>query len=161
MNQQTTTLISKTNKNIKEVTIIALLLLCINVLYDNGKVNVLTNWSNMFLYATILMTICMKIFAFNITLEMIRNNVDVNDTVVWAVGMIYLNLVIGTLLSAANVMISTFIIECYMLYACVFLHLLLYVKNLVITFNETENKNPIDYTLTEIVIDCGYKEKID
>jgi len=161
MNQQTTTLISKTNKNIKETTIVALLLLCINVLVDAEKVNVLTNWSNMFLFSTVLMTMCMKIFTFNINLDIIKNNVDVNDTVIWAVGMIYLNLVTGAVFTTANIMISTFMIKCYMLYACVFLHLLLYVKRLIIAFNETENKDPVDYTLTEIIIDCGHKEKIE
>lgn len=137
----TNTLINKINKHTKDILFVSLLFLLMNVSNDYHKQNMLINFSNTFLIATLLMVLCMKIFIFNINSPLMKNHIDINDTLIWIVGTIHIKLCFGVMFSIANILSPTFRVAYIPVYLCICTFLYGVINNLVTMMNTIESFN--------------------
>ncbi len=94
----TNNLINRISNYCAGIILISLLLLIyINCINNNCKgINILISMSNTYLFSIILMVILnIKILIFNITSDIVQNNIDVNDTLFCTMNMIFSMLVVG------------------------------------------------------------------
>ena len=139
--ESTTTLINRINKHTKDILLVSLLFLLINISNDYHKTSMLTNFSNTFLIATLLMVLCLKIFIFNINLPLVKDILDVNDILIWIMGTINIKLCFGVMFSITNILSPTFRVAYIPIYLTIGVHLCAVIKELITMVNTIEISN--------------------
>tara|TARA_B110001454_G_C12410691_1_gene305023 strand:- start:31 stop:492 length:462 start_codon:yes stop_codon:yes gene_type:complete len=133
---ESTLIINKNNKHVMETSLISLLFLILNLLNENWKQIASLNMSNIFLIATILMSLCIKIFILNINIPNLKNYIDVNDTLAYAIEIINLNLFAGICLSSFHLLLPTIRIGYIPIYLFILGPLVFFAKNFIMPYNE-------------------------
>lgn len=93
----TNNLIKRISNCYIDIILIALLSIYMNHAntYHNKTINMLISFSNTCLFASIFMTMCIKVFIFNINSTIIQNNIDTTDTLFFAMNTTFLMVITG------------------------------------------------------------------
>ncbi|QKF94454.1 hypothetical protein QKU48_gp0996 [Fadolivirus algeromassiliense] len=126
----TSILLNKINKHIGSIVVTSILMLYANFSQDN-KIDILINMSNTFLFATIFSVICLKIFTFNINLNIIKDLIDVDDTLIWSINIIHCNWLLGFLLSGINMLVPVYRFEYIFMHLTLITFIFAIIRNLI------------------------------
>lgn len=145
----TRNIINKTSKMTLQLPLISLLMLCINFMHCDRKTDLLVNISNIFLFATLLHIIFLKIFIFNA--DHVEENEDTDDTLLWTINAIHTKLIIGLIFGGIKLLIPVLTIEYFPLHLVLIVFTFSMVRDLmcIILFNKPFNSSNLIAPISE------------